>query len=464
MSTQEQAFKKLEEIRDKSGFNLFDHMFLSEDLGELSQFQKENIKKAISILEKNIVGEVKYFKGDLSQSSEKLEKFIEDFKNNLESEEDEEYREALQNLSKKYIKVLKELIEKTCYAIIPVKEMPWKDVLFRTVPKIEFIDEKIQIYDNIISFYGEIDTTISKTTIFGKIKNEKPLFAPVMGDIELDIDQSRENIEQGTKKVYNFSYTNAIINALETKSIQTHLTRYHEGYQRHGEPICDFLMNKNDLMTAMNNLISGIESGRLKTTAAVCAIALPDKEQNNTIILTLDERDTLEKFEKCFEAVLRFSAACYEAPQAEMISSAPQEASLGSQPTSAQEGGAMRTPGGQELKVWTAQELAEEAEKRKTSSLPEGVEAWNEEDLKKLTEQRNKGIPEGMEVWSEEELQELAKKRQGGGLDIPEWKPDEDMIDCPNCGYTLRKDWAKDNEIRCPHCDYVVRITDEEEE
>ena len=464
MSTQEQAFEKLKEIRDKSGFNLFDHIFLSEELEGLTKFQKSCIKKAISILEKNIIGEVKYFRGDLSKSSEIFDKFIEDFNNNLNADKYEEYREDLQNLSKSYIKILKELIEKTCYAIIPVKEMPWKDVLFRTVPKIEFVDEKIQLYDNIITFYGEIDKSISKTTIYGKIKNTDPLFAPVMGDIELDIDQSRENIEQGTKKVYNFSYTNAVINALETSAIQTHLTRYHEGYQRHGEPICDFLMNKNDLMKAMNNLISGIESGRINTNAGVCAIALPDKDHDNAIILTLDERNTPEKFEKCFEAVLRFSAACYEAPQADMISSQPQGVSSGSQPPSAQQGETMRTSGGQELKVWTAQELAEEAKKRKSSSLPEGVEEWKEEDLEKFTEQRNKGVPEGMEVWSEEELQKLAKKRQGGGLDIPEWKPDENMIECPNCGYTLRKEWATDNKIQCPNCDYVVKISEEEEE
>jgi len=51
-----------------------------------------------------------------------------------------------------------------------------------------------------------------------------------------------------------------------------------------------------------------------------------------------------------------------------------------------------------------------------------------------------------MEVWTEEELLELAKKRQGG-IDIPEWKPDEDMKECEKCGYSLRKGWSE-----CPIC------------
>jgi rubrerythrin len=448
MSAQEEVLAKFKEILTKYDIKLFDFVFLKE-LDELNSFQSKNIQKATSILEKNIVGEVKYFGGDLDEGSEVFENLIKGLKTELEDEKNDEYRDELQDLLDQYLQKLEALIEKTCYAIIPVKEMPWKDVLFRTLPKIEFKNGKIILFDNIIAFYGEIDTSISKTTIYGKINNEKPLFAPVMGDIQLDIDQTRENIEEGTKKVYNFSYINAVINSLEKDSILKHLTRYDQGYQRHGEPISDFLQQKQDLMKAMNNLVSAIESDRVNKNSAICGIALPEKNAEKTIVITLDERESADKFEKCFEAVLRFSAACYEAPKADMIRSAPQGAPRSShQHPSAQQGESMRTPGGQEMKVWTSEELAKEAKKRQASSLPEGVEEWSEEELEELTKQRNRGIPDNMEMWSKEELEELAKKRQGGGLDIPEWKPDDDMLECPNCGYTVRKEWTK-----CPICD-----------
>ncbi|TXT65794.1 MAG: hypothetical protein BAJALOKI1v1_380001 [Promethearchaeota archaeon] len=446
MSIPEEIVEEFKHLLEEVKFNLIDHIFLSKE-EDLTKFQKQNIQKAVSILEKNIVGEVKYFGGNTDKNADQFNEFVEKLNQTVNSDQYEPHNEELRKLIKTYVKTLKELIEKTCYAIIPVKEMPWKDILFRTVPRISIEEGTIQLFDDLISFYGEIDTLISKTTIYGKIKNEKPLFAPVMGEIELDIDITRENIERSTKKIYNFTYINALIKALETKSTQNHLMRYHEGYQRHGEPICDFLMNQNDLMTSMNNLLSGIESGRLSSKAVVCAIAYPEKENNRTIVLTLDEREASDKFEKCFESVLRLSAACYEVPKADMISSTP----MGAQQPAARQGQTMQTPAGQEMKVWTAEELAQQAKEREAAGLPDGVEAWSEEDLQQLAQQRNRGIPEGMEVWSEEELQELAKKRQGGGLDIPEWKPDEDMLECPNCGYTLRSDWSE-----CPICNTPV--------
>ena len=52
----------------------------------------------------------------------------------------------------------------------------------------------------------------------------------------------------------------------------------------------------------------------------------------------------------------------------------------------------------------------------------------------------------------------MAEKRRGGGLNIPEWKPDEDMLECKNCGYALRPGWKK-----CPICDTPVNDSIKEE-
>ena len=68
-----------------------------------------------------------------------------------------------------------------------------------------------------------------------------------------------------------------------------------------------------------------------------------------------------------------------------------------------------------------------------------------------MAQERGSGIPEGMEVWSEEDLQELAKQRQGGALNIPEWKDDGSLMECSNCGYSLRPGWRE-----CPVCDTPV--------
>ena len=145
------------------------------------------------------------------------------------------------------------------------------------------------------------------------------------------------------------------------------------------------------------------------------------------------------------------SASCCQIP-----APAPQQPTPGGQ-VPGPSGGGVRTPGGQELKSWTAEELANEAQKRLATqpTLP----TWNEEDLHKLAEERGSGIPEGMEVWKEEDLQDLAEKRRRGGLNIPEWKADQDMPECASCGYSLRPGWTK-----CPVCDAPVSSQKDQDE
>ncbi|MFW9782709.1 MAG: hypothetical protein ACFFFB_10545, partial [Candidatus Heimdallarchaeota archaeon] len=90
------------------------------------------------------------------------------------------------------------------------------------------------------------------------------------------------------------------------------------------------------------------------------------------------------------------------------------------------------------------EELAQEAQKRMVTQP--NIPSWTPEELEKFAAERSSGIPEGMEVWTEEELHDLAEKRRGGGLNIPEWAPDEELTEC-SCGYSLRPGWSK-----CPIC------------
>lgn len=430
-------------------FDVSDYLILNE----LSENQKKVIEDATSILKDNIVGDVKSYGGNLEKNEERFEKFVKQAQKEFE---DEKYKD-IQKDFKDYVKKLRELIDKTCVAIIPVKEMPWVDVIFQTVPRIVFDRKKVQLLDNAISYHGEIKCVISKTTIYGKMKDAKPLFAPLIG--ELDLSSYKIDDSQNGSKAENFAYVNAIINSLESTTSRSQLVKYHEGYQRHGEPICDFLMKNNELMKAMDNVTSGMESKRLSFDMAVCSIAIPNPNNNTTLILVTDENKDLNRFSKCFEAILRFSAACCEAPSSRKVE-VSQFVGESDQAVRVDESAQkpLRTPGGQELKVWTQEELAEVAQQRGKGISPE-INMWTEEDLAKLAKERTNGIPEGMEVWDERSLAELAKKRQGTGLEIPEWKPDPDLIECIKCGYSLRKGWSE-----CPICGTPIQQSTSQQE
>lgn len=422
--------KKLFEVFvNKIKFNIEDYLVSSSE-AELSDYQKKIIDNATSILQGNTVGEVNSIVGNLKKNEEKFK----EFNKNAEEELNEEEYQDIKKVLKDFIKNLQNLIDKTCIAIIPVKEMPWTDVIFRSVPQIIY-DGKVQFFDDAIAYYGEIKCVISRPIIYGKMKDEKPLFAPITGALDLGGYKLEES--QNGPKSQIFPYVDAIIKSLNSTITRTQLAKYHESFQRHGDPICDFLMKDEDLMNSMEKLTSGIESGRLKSDIAICGIAVPQPDDKTTLMLVTDEGKDPNKFSRCFEALLKFSAECCNAPSiASGVAGVPSQVSP--------QTGVIRTPRGQELKTWTADELAEEAQKR-MKSQPD-MPVWSEEELTKFAEERGSGLPEGMEFWTEEQLQELARKRQGG-LDIPEWKPDKEMRECSKCGYSLRPGWSK-----CPIC------------
>ncbi len=407
---------------------------VSSEEHELSSFQKDIVEKATAIMKDNTIGDVKSFGGNIKVNDDKFKELEKKANEELENQEYDDIKKELKN----YVKKLKDLIEKTCVAIIPVKEMPWVEVLFRTVPRIIF-DKKVELLDNGIAYYGEIKCVVSRPTIFGKMQNEKPLFAPIMGSVDLAGYKLDDTIKDPKSQIY--PYVSAIISSLDSTMTRNHLAKYHEGYQRHGDPICDFLMKDDELINSLERITSGIESERISSEIAVFSIAIPHPADKTTLLLVTDEGDDQNKYARCFEAFLRFSAESCNVP------SQPQ-APEGIGVIVSQQPGMVRTPGGQEIKTWTAEELAEEAQKR-MASQPD-IPSWSEEELNKFAAERGTGLPEGMEVWTEDELQELAKKRQGG-LDIPEWKVDESMNECAKCGYSLRPGWSK-----CPVCETPV--------
>jgi len=411
---------------------------------ELTELQNDIVNDATFILKDNIVGDLKSYGGSVKKNEDKFKEFTKKAETELEKDKYKEIKKRL----KEYLKKLSELIIKTCVVIIPVKELPWVDVIFRTIPRISYGD-KVQLMDNAIAYYGEIKCFVGRTTVYGKIKGQEPLFAPFTGNIDLKgykLDESQKE-----PKSHIFPYMSAIINSLDSTITKNQLSKYHEEFQRHGDPICDFLLQDSDLIDSMGKITTAIESERAKSDTAVCSIIVPLPSEKKSIILISDEGQGQPRFGNCFEALLKLSAASCQIP-----SPPPQQSISGGQVSGPPSGG-VRTPGGQELKSWTAEELASEAQKRLAAqpNLP----TWNEEDLQKLAEERGSGIPAGMEVWKEDDLQEMAEKRRRGGLNIPEWKPDKDMPECASCGYSLRPGWTK-----CPVCETPVGEKPSQEE
>jgi len=411
---------------------------------ELTELQKDIITDATFILKDNIIGEVKSFGGSVKKNEEKFKEFMKKADTELNKDKYKDIKKKL----KEYLKKLSELIIKTCVAIIPVKEMPWVDIVFRTIPRIIY-DDKVELLDNTIAYYGEIKCFIGRTTLYGKIKDQEPLFAPFTGN--LDLGGYKLDATEKVPKSHLFPYISALINSLDSVITKNQLAKYHEEFQRHGDPICDFLMKDDDLVNSMKKITTALESGRITSDIAVCSIVIPLPSDKRSIVLITDDSQENNRYGNSFEALLRLSASCCQVP-----SQSHQEPTQ-SAPTAGPTGGGIRTPGGQELKSWTAEELASEAQKR-LAAQPD-LPSWSEEDLVKFAEERGSGIPEGMDVWKEEDLQELAEKRRSGGLNIPEWQPDQDMSECSSCGYSLRPGWTK-----CPVCDTPVGEKPSQEE
>ena len=173
---------------------------------EITDMQKEIIDDATFIFKENIAGEIKSFGGSVKKNEEKFDQMMEKATEELKKEKYQDIKKIL----KDYLKKLSELIIKSCVAIIPVKELPWEEVIFRTIPRIE-INEKVEFTDHAIAYYGEIKCVLGKTILFGKIKDKEPLFAPVMGNLDLGgykIDDSFKS-----PKSHNYPYINAILNS-----------------------------------------------------------------------------------------------------------------------------------------------------------------------------------------------------------------------------------------------------------
>ncbi|MEJ2296035.1 MAG: hypothetical protein P8Y23_14865 [Candidatus Lokiarchaeota archaeon] len=206
---------------------------------EITDLQKEVIDDATFIFKENIAGEIKTFGGSVKKNEEKFDQMMKQASEELKKEKYQDVKKVL----KDYLKKLSELIIKSCVAIVPVKELPWEEVIFQSIPRIE-INENTEFIDHAIAYYGEIKCVLGKTILFGKIKDKESLFSPVMGNLDLGSYKIDDSIK--SPKSHNYSYISAILQSFDSVVTQNQLAKYDEEYQRHGDPICDFLMNDED--------------------------------------------------------------------------------------------------------------------------------------------------------------------------------------------------------------------------
>ena len=172
---------------------------------DISKEQTKIVEKGTEILKDNTVDEIQTFGGNLNKNNDKIEKIKEIVKAELEKEENKEMRSELEKIFDNYIKSFQQLIPKVCGAIIPVKQMPFVDIYFRTVPRISIDKEKLQkmtVNESGIAYYGEIKCLTPRIILLAKIKGEEPLFAPLIGDLDIN-DYKIDESEQKGPKIQN---------------------------------------------------------------------------------------------------------------------------------------------------------------------------------------------------------------------------------------------------------------------
>jgi len=452
---QNEALEKLfENLTENLNIDPTKHMIFNQ----LTPDQEKIYNNAMEILKNNLNGDPKKFGGKLNE--EEFKKVEEEVLKRLDNDIFKEHKKDLEKLAKRWLELKRNELNSYIFAIFPVKEMPFPSASFITVPRIVWPKgklDKMSLDTNGIAYAGEIKALITRTTLFGKPSKNKPLFAPHIGP--LDMAAYKLTPEEKGPKNENMRFVYEVINSLERRSTQNQVMRYDDQYERHGEPICDFLIKDEDLVKTLSKLTSAIDSKRQSSGSAIPAIALI--VQDTTLVLTTDESNSSKKFEICFEALLKFAAACYETPGVKKAGAIQAEAEAMTQvaqsvtPPSMGIGAMVPTnvgstpvgiaPGIPQLPVWTEEELAEEA--KKSGLPPVDLPVWTEEELE---EEAKKRTDINLPMWTEEEL-EKEKERRHGAFNIPEWKPDENTIDCPKCGYTCRPEWKL-----CPICNTQI--------
>lgn len=393
----------------------------SKTKGALNPRQKKDIDVMSNLLVSNLVGELETWGGTFDEAAfkdarDKIGDVLKDL--SLEGKEKE-----IKSLFDSYTKIMKKFLERHVVATATVKTMPFKKVHMLAVPKVNMNQKgQLELNESPVGYIVELPYEIERSAAYGEMKDQKPLFAPVIGSLELAWKPSTGDAFADDEKLQY-----ALFDVMDKQTTRNSVWRY-QNYGRKGEPLCDKLMAVEDLMISMERIISEVDSKDFKANASVCGLMYAIK--GKTVVAIIDF-DGVHK--NAFEAMFKLCAYLEEVPRA---ASAQQPAAGGA-------AGAPGAPGAGAMPTWTEEELASRPQQFAAPATP-NMPVWTEEELE-AREDKFSGGP-NLPVWTEEELEEL-KKESGPSLNLPEWK-EESLLDCPNCGYGCQQDWDE-----CPVCE-----------
>src|SRR4030042_2055512 len=153
---------------------------------ELTPDQSKIIDGVKKILEGNLVGDVKVFGGKINEGE--VTQLQEKIKKELEGPDFKDIGKKMEKVVENWLDVCKKAIAKTCVAFFPVKDMPFANVTFLSAPMV-MEDKKgkmeFEIVEESIVFCAEIACVVNRCVLYAKVSKDKPLFAPLIGEIDL---------------------------------------------------------------------------------------------------------------------------------------------------------------------------------------------------------------------------------------------------------------------------------------
>ncbi|HME54535.1 MAG TPA: zinc ribbon domain-containing protein [Candidatus Lokiarchaeia archaeon] len=400
---------------------------------ELNPRQEKDLTVYKDLLINNLVGEVQAWGGVYNEDQWKagrlkLPEIIKELQLAGKEKEIKPYFET-------YAKVMRKFLDAYVAAKAEVKTMPFKTVYMVKVPKINETEKGLEINDKPVGFIAELPYQIERSCAYGEMKEKKPLFAPIIGSLDLNWTPPTDKTKEG-EYIEDDSLQANLFEAMDKQTMINSVWRY-ENYGRKGEPVCDKLMDNQDLMVTMERIQSEVDSKEFKANASVCAImyAIDDR----TIVAVVDYEGVQKN---AFEAIFKLCAYLEEVPRAAGAEGAGGAAPAGQGVVT---GGAST----QQLPTWTEEELAQQPQ---FTSQATNLPMWTEEELENRQD-KFAGGGLNLPVWTEEELAELSKSSGAQGLNLPEWQ-EEGLTECPKCGYACQPDWTE-----CPVCGAKLKGT-----
>ncbi|MBD3185616.1 hypothetical protein GF325_02210, partial [Candidatus Bathyarchaeota archaeon] len=136
-----------------------------------------------------------------------------------------------------YSKIFKKFTEHHAIVMAPVKTLPFKKVYMHKLPKI-YENEKgsLEINEKPIGYIVELPYQVERSAAYGEMKDKEPLFAPVIGELELNWNPPDGASQSGEIYIKDFVLQANFFEAFDKQTTRNSIWRY-QNYGRKGEPI-----------------------------------------------------------------------------------------------------------------------------------------------------------------------------------------------------------------------------------